>query len=57
MAVLIARALVFIAFCEYIALTFVLITDMTQLQSKKAYLHHWVIADAVSNSRPGISTR
>ena len=32
MAVLIERALVFIAFCEYIALTFVLITDIHVLQ-------------------------
>jgi len=32
MAVLMARALVFIAFCEYKALTFVLITVMISLQ-------------------------
>jgi len=34
-AVSILRVLVFIAFCEYMALTFVLITDIAQLQSLK----------------------
>jgi hypothetical protein len=38
------------------ALTFVLITDMTQLQSKIAYLHHWLITGALSNIRPGTGT-